>query len=385
MRRTNFDLAATTPVRPEVAEAMRPYLADAYGNPSSTHGVGRAARAALEEARERVAAALGARRGEIVFTGGGTEADNLAVLGRSRAERLAGGAGGVVVSAIEHKAVLGAAHAAADEGAPLTILAVDEEGRLLLDALDEALAAAPAVVSVMWGNNEIGSLQPVREACERCRRAGVAFHSDAVQAFGKVPVRVNDAGCDLLSISAHKIGGPKGVGALFVRDGVALRPLVHGGGQEGGLRPGTQNVAGAVGLGVAAELAAAELTREAARLRALRDRLEAGLHAAIPGLVVNGGVERLPHVLNMGLPDVDPDAVLVALDLEEVAVSSGSACQSGAAAPSHVLLAIGRPPTGEAWLRFSLGWCSTDEDVDAALERVPRVVERVRAAAAERA
>lgn len=373
-----LDHAATTPVRPEVRAAMEPYFSERFGNPNSVHARGREARSALEEARERLAAALGAHPDEIVFTGGGTDADDLAVLGRSRADRREGGSGAVVCSAIEHSAVLESGRAAADEGAPLRVVGVDESGRVEVPSLREALAEPAAVVSIMWGNNEIGTLQEMPALVAASRTAGVPFHTDAVQAFGKVPVRVDEVPVDLLSISAHKIGGPKGVGALFVREGVDLVALIPGGGQERGLRSGTQNVAGAVGLGVAAELAAAEQRREGGRLAGLRDRLETGLRETVPDLHVNGGAERLPHVLSLALLDTDPEALLVSLDLEGIAASSGSACHSGAASPSHVLVAIGRPPHGEAWIRFSLGHASTDADIDEALGRIPRVVSRVR-------
>jgi len=250
---------------------------------------------------------------------------------------------------------------------------------VLLDAVDEALAARPSVVSVMWGNNEVGTLQPVAEIGARCRSAGVVFHSDAVQAFGKVRVRVDEVPVDLLTISAHKIGGPKGIGALYVRSGVEVVPLTHGGGQEWGLRPGTENVAAAVGFAVAAELAVREQEAEAARLAALRDRLEQGLKERVPGLVVNGGgAARLPHLLDVSVPDVDQEAILVALDLEGIAVSSGSACQSGTVEPSHVLVAMGRARENEASLRLSLGRTTTEEDVAQVIERFPAVVARVR-------
>ncbi|MGH7483053.1 MAG: cysteine desulfurase family protein [Longimicrobiales bacterium] len=373
-----LDHAATTPVRAEVRAAMEPYLSEQFGNPNSAHRWGREARNALEQARHRVAAALGARRTEVFFTGCGTESDNLAVLGRARAARRAGEPDGVVCSAIEHKAVLNAAAAAAAEGSPLTLLAVDPTGHVPLDAVAEALDSRPAVLSVMWGNNEIGTVQPVAEIGELCAEAGVCFHTDAVQALGKTRVRVDEAPCDLLAISGHKIGAPKGVGVLFARAGVDLAPITHGGGQESNVRPGTQNVAGAVGMAVAVELAASEMETEAARLSGLRDELETALRAAVPDLAVNGAGVRLPHVLNVSFPGVDQEMILMALDLEGVAVSGGSACQSGGASPSHVLVALGRPASGEAWLRFSLGHTTTREDVREAAARIPGVVARLR-------
>ncbi len=401
-----LDHAATTPMRPEVREAMRPYLEDGYGNPSSVHSRGTSARAALEDARARIAAAIGANRREIIFTGGGTEADNLAVLGRWRAVARKARDGErplprVVCSAIEHSAVLQAARQAAREGAPLVLLAVDGEGRVQLGALAEALepdeSGRPAVVSVMWVNNEVGTLQPVAEIARRCRECEVVFHSDAVQALGKVPVRVDDAGCDLLSMSGHKLGAPQGVGALYVRRGVELEPILHGGGQEEGLRSGTHNLAGAVGLATAVELATGEVEDEERRLRTLRDRLEAGLRERVPDMEINGGeASRAPQILNLLVPGIPAETALMALDLEGMCVSTGSACQSGSGGLSHVLVAMGRadgtssqaneggadgagaPSVDAAFIRMSLGRTTTDRDIDAVLERFPRVVERVR-------
>jgi len=384
-----MDHAATTPMRPEVVEAMRPHFGDRFGNPSSVHGQGRAARSALEEARNRLAAAIGARRREIVFTGGGTEADNLAVLGAwRRAARLAreraAVAPGVVCSAVEHSAVLRSAEQAAREGAVLILLAVDEHGRVQTDALAEALDTGPAIVSVMWGNNEVGTLQPVHEIAHRCGKAATLFHTDAVQALGKVPVRVDACACDLLSMSSHKLGGPQGVGALYVRTGTELDPVVYGGGQENGIRSGTHNVAGAVGMAVAAELAVAELDAESARLARLRDRLEAALRERVEGLDVHGaGGDRLPQILNVRVTGIQADAALLALDAEGLCVSTGSACKSGSFKPSHVLSAMGRFHEDDdegmpAVIRFSLGHTTTEAEVDAVAERFPRAVERLR-------
>jgi cysteine desulfurase len=367
-----LDHAATTPVRPEVQAAMEPFLTERFGNPSSAHGPGRAARAALEDARERVAAAIGAEPAEIVFTGGGTEADNLAVLGRWRTT-----GEGVAVSAIEHSAVRRSAAAAAREGARVATLAVDEAARVDLDALYEALQEPLSVVSVMWANNEVGTIQPVAELAARCRDRGVAFHTDAVQAVAHVPVSVRDVPVDMLSMSAHKFGGPKGMGALYVRSGTELTPLIQGGGQERGLRAGTSNVAGAVGLAEALERAVSELPAEAERLRTLRDRLERSVLDLVDGAVVNGGgAERLPHVLSVSLPGLDSDVLLASLDMAGLAVSAGSACHSGASAPSHVLLAMGAG--SDAVLRLSLGWPTTGADVDRAIAVLGEVLERAR-------
>lgn len=381
-----LDHAATTPVRPEVRDAMASAWSAASGNPSSVHRWGRAARAVLEESRERLAAVLGAASREVLFTGSGTEADNLAVLGRWRAMRAGGAAGAVSVvhSAVEHKAVLGAAKTAGREGATVVVLAVDEDGRVLMEGLAEGLAARPAVVSVMWGNNEVGTLQPVMEVAERCRSAGVVFHTDAVQAFTRERVRVDEVPCDLLSLSAHKLGGPKGIGALYARSGTELAPLEYGGGQERGLRPGTEDVAAAAGFALAAELAATEQAVEVPRLAALRDRLEAGLGVRVRGLVVNGGgARRLPHILNVSVPDADQEALLASLDLEGVAAASGSACQSGAVEPSHVLVAMGRHVSGEASVRFSLGRTTTEQEIEEVIERFAAVAERLRSFAGD--
>ncbi|HUG41374.1 MAG TPA: cysteine desulfurase family protein [Longimicrobiales bacterium] len=371
-----LDHAATTPVRPEALAAVSAAMEAGHGNASSGHGPGRAARAALEEARARVAAAIGATPREIVFTSGGTEADNLAVLGRWRA-----GAGGVAISAVEHSAVRAPAAAAAREGAALTTLAVDGEGRLDPGGLEEALEQDLAVVSVMWGNNETGTLQPVRQVAELCAARGVPFHTDAVQAVGHVPVRVDEVGCSLLSMSAHKFGGPPGVGALFVRAGTSLTPLVSGGGQERGVRAGTSNVPGALGLAVALERAVRDLGREAGRLAGLRDRLRTRIEAASPELHVNGGgADRLPHILSVGLDGVPADVLMASLDTAGLAVSAGSACHSGASEPSHVLVAMGR--VSDAIVRFSFGWSSTAADVDRAAATFLEILERARAAIA---
>lgn len=389
-----LDHAATTPVRPEVRAAMAPYLDDRFGNPSSMHRWGRQARNALEEARERVAAAIGANRREIIFTSGGTEADNLAVLGRWRSAcRAAGGESGtaagidrhavgpVVCSAIEHKAVSAAAQCAVEEGASMVVLAVDELGRVDPDAVAEVLVDRPCVVSVMWANNEVGTIQAVAEIGARCRTAGVAFHTDAVQAFGKVPLRVDTTPCDLLSISAHKVAGPKGIGALYVRDATLVLPLTHGGGQERELRPGTENVAAAVGFAVAAELAADQQQEAAIRMAALRDRLEAGLLDRVPDLVVNApGDSRLPNILNVTVGRADQEGMLIGLDLEGVAASGAAACHSGTVKPSHVLTAMGRAQDGGAGVRLSVGWTTTQSEIDFAIDAFARVVDQLRVA-----
>jgi cysteine desulfurase len=376
-----LDHAATTPVRPEVLEVMMPYLTDqSFGNPSSAHRFGRAARAGIEQARRQIAEALGAEPSQVIFTSGGTEADNLSVVGAALAARDRGEDMCAAVSAIEHKAVLAAAHAVCHLGGREVLLPVDDCGMLDLDALDQALADSPSVVSVMWVNNEVGVLQPVAEIAERCRDAGVIFHTDAVQALGKVPVSVQNLCCTLLTISGHKIGAPKGIGALIVRDRKAVEAILHGGGQQYGIRPGTENVAGAVALGRAVQLAVAEQGALAVRLVALREELARRLRAAVPGLVVNAETSpRAPHLLSVAVPGADSEALLMHLDLAGVAASSGSACSTGAVEPSHVLVAM-RVPRDLALgtIRFSLGRESSAQDVERAAEVVPGVVEKVR-------
>ncbi len=316
----------------------------------------------------------------MIFTSGGTEADNLGIVGAALAARDRGDAMCVVVSAIEHKAILAAAHAVCRLGGREVVLPVDSSGRVELDALEAALAERPAVVSVMWVNNEVGMVQPVREIAGRCHAAGVTFHTDAVQAFGKLPVCMSDLPCTLLTLSGHKIGAPTGIGALVVRDRKAVEAIIHGGGQQYGIRPGTENVAGAVALGRAALLAAREQAEEAERLGRLRDELAARLKAVVSDLQVNGeSSERAPHVLNLSVPGTDSEALLMHLDLAGVAASSGSACSTGAVEPSHVLVAMGVPrELALAAIRFSLGRQSTAGDVERVVEVMPGVVAKVR-------
>ncbi len=383
-RVTYLDNAATTPVRPEVLEAMLPYLGtEAFGNPSSAHRFGRAARAGLEEAKRAVADAVGAEPNQVVFTSGGTEADNLAIIGAALAARDKGSAFRVAVCATEHKAAIAAAHAVKHLGGEEVILPVTATGQVERAAFAAALERGVAVVSVMWVNNEVGTVQPVAELALRCRDAGVLFHSDAVQAFGKLPVSLHAVNCALLTISGHKIGAPKGVGALIVRERKAVEAIIHGGGQQFGIRPGTENVPGIVGLGVAARLAAAEQHALATRVRDLRDELERRLLAIVPDAVINGWQsERAPHITNASIPGTDSDALLMHLDLAGIACSSGSACSTGAVEPSHVLSAMGvARELGVAALRFSFGKDSTMEDVDAVTAALPRVVEKVRSLA----
>jgi len=384
-RVTYLDNAATTPVRPEVLEAMLPYLGkEAFGNPSSAHRFGRAARAGVEEAKRAIAEAVGAEPNQVVFTSGGTEADNLAIIGAALAARDRDGPFRVAVSATEHKAALAAAHAVKHLGGEEVILPVSASGLVDNRALDSVLDEGVALVSVMWVNNEVGTVQPVADVASRCCDAGVLFHSDAVQAFGKVPVSLRDVNCTLLTISGHKIGAPKGVGALIVRDRKAVEAIIHGGGQQFGIRPGTENVPGIVGLGIAAKLAAQEQPALAARLRELRDELERRVLAIVPDAVINGWQsERAPHISSISIPGTDSEALLMHLDLAGIACSSGSACSTGTVEPSHVLTAMSVPrELGVAALRFSLGKDSTIDDVEAVTGVLPRIVEKVRSLSA---
>ncbi|HEU4585168.1 MAG TPA: cysteine desulfurase family protein, partial [Gemmatimonadaceae bacterium] len=338
-----MDHAATTPVRREVFEAMEPFFGPRFGNPSSMHRWGREARAALDAARERLAHCLGAEPDEICFTSGGTESDNFAILATFHARRREGRRA-VVTTPIEHKAILGAVHQAAREGAEERLLEVSHVGLVDRDSFDASVRDDTAVCSVMWVNNEIGALQPIEELAPRAKERGAVFHTDAVQAFGKVHIDASSIPFDILSMSGHKIGAPKGIGAIFIRRGTPYEPLLFGGAQNRGVRPGTENVAFAVGLATAAELAVAEREEEVRRLAALRDRLEAALLERIPDAVVNGkSGSRAPHILNISVPGTDSESLLLALDLAGVACSSGSACQSGSVEPSHVLTAIGVP------------------------------------------
>jgi cysteine desulfurase len=374
-----LDHAATTPVREEVFEAMKPFYGPRFGNPSSTHRWGREARAALDEARERVGRCLGARPDEICFTSGGTEGDNLAILGAWRA-RKAKGRKAVLTTPIEHKAILGAVHQAAREGAEERFLRMTPEGVVDMKSFDDLMDDAVAVCSTMWVNNEIGTIQPVPEMATKAKERGAFFHTDAVQAFGKVSIDAQKQQFDFLTISGHKIGAPKGIGALFIRRGTSIEPLMHGGTQDRGRRPGTENVAAAVGLARAAELTLAECEANCTRLRSLRDRLEAGILARVPDAVVHGrGAERAPHILNLSVPGTDSESLLMALDLRGIAASGGSACQSGSIDPSHVLAAIGvRPDLAGAAIRMSLGSLTTDHSIDRVLEVFPALVAKAR-------
>lgn len=378
-----LDHAATTPVRPEVLDAMLPFFGPRFGNPSSMHRWGRDARTALDEARERVARCLGANPDEICFTSGGTEADNIAILGAWRS-RTHEGRNAIVTSPIEHKAVLGAVHQAAREGADERLCGVSTTGIVERDSFDALLRDDTAIASIMWINNEIGTIQPVAELAELAKAKGALFHTDGVQAFGKIAIDTKAIPVDVLSVSGHKIGAPKGIGAVFIRRGTVIEPLFHGGEQDRGRRPGTENVAATIGLARAAELAVAEREEECSRLERLRNRLEDAILARVPDAVIHGrgAPQRAPHIVNISVSGTDSESMLMALDLRGIACSAGSACQSGSVSPSHVLSAMGvAPDLASAAIRMSLGSMTTDADIDRVVEVFPALVAKARGVA----
>ena len=382
--RIYLDYNATSPVPAEVADAVSAALRDCPGNASSIHAFGQRAKAVLDEARASVARLIGADPAEIVFTSGGTEADNLAVRGIAES-RPDGARPAIIVSAIEHEAVLNAARALHRRGWPVTLLPAGPSGVVDVEDLARALDAAgghpPALVSVMLVNNELGTVQPVKALAALARARGVPFHTDAVQAVGRVPIDVRELGVDLLSIAGHKFGAPKGVGALWVRRGLALQPQFVGGRQERGRRAGTENTPAIEGMRVAAEVAARQLPSEAPRQAVLRDRLERGILERVPGTSVNGDpAARVPNTSNISFEGVEGESLVIGLDLEGIAVSTGSACSSGTLEPSHVLRAVGLPPARvEGAVRFSLGPATTAAEIDRVLEAVPAIVSRLRA------
>jgi len=381
MRRVYLDHAATTAVDPEVAELMAQVLRDVPGNPSSIYAEGRRARALVDRARDEVAAAIGAEPGEIVFTSGGTEADNLALRGVLKAREAE--ADGIVTTSIEHHAILDTAHDLEAHGqARASVVGVDRTGRVSPADVRAALDERTAVVSVMHGNNEIGTLQPVAEIGAICRERGVTFHSDAVQTVGALEIDVRAVPIDLLSVNAHKFYGPKGVGALYVRRGTRIATVQTGGGQEQGRRTGTENVAGVVGLGAAMRIATAKRAAESARQTRLRDALIAGIRSRIPDATLTGHpTERLPNNASFCFSGTQGEALVVSLDLEGFSASSGSACTSGNTDPSHVLLALGlERDLAQGSLRLTLGRSTTDEDIAALLHALPPIVARLRAA-----
>jgi cysteine desulfurase len=384
MRRVYMDANATTPLLPQVFEAMRPYFLEQFGNASSIHQQGQQARAAVEHAREQVAALIHSRPAEIVFTSGATESDNLALFGIFARAASDGNTGGhLITTAIEHHAVLHAAEQLRERGIAVTFLPVSQQGVVDPEDVRRALRPDTRLISVMLANNETGAIQPVEEIGRIAAQAGVYFHIDAVQAAGKLPIDVKSLGCHLLSLSAHKMHGPQGTGALYVRRGTRIAPLFYGGQHERQRRAGTENLPGLVGFGAAAAIAQAAITDGAmARVAALRDRLERGLLAAVDESGVNGPISpdsRTPNTTNLWFDHLEGEALVIALDLKGLAVSGGSACASGATEPSHVLVAMGLSDhRARASLRFSLSRLTTDNDVDHALALVPAAVSRLR-------
>lgn len=374
-----LDHNATTPLHPQVLAAMTPFLIERFGNASSLHAWGREAKAALERARMTMARALGTSdKDTMVFTAGGTEADNLALAGVATAQ--AGRGRHIIISAVEHHAVLNTATHLARMGFEVTRLGVDSDGMLDPDDVRRAIRSDTILVSLMHGNNETGVLFPISPIGRICRERGITFHTDAVQSFGKLPLDVEAMQVDLLSLSAHKIHGPKGIGALYIRRGTKMQPILHGGLQERSRRAGTENVAGAIGLAAATELALGDQESAAKRMTDLRDRLEQGVMASVPGVLRNGHpTERLPHATNLAFTGLEAESLILALDLAGVGVSSGAACSSGSLEPSHVLLAMGLPRDRVmSSARFSLGRMSTREEIDRVLEILPPIVERLR-------
>jgi len=377
-RRVYMDHSATTPMRREVLEAMTPYFDRVFGNASSFHSFGQEARKAVEDAREKLAGLIGAQSEEVVFTSGGTESDNLAIVGVAKAYRKKGAH--IITCAIEHHAVLNTCRALEKQGFELTVVGVDGHGLVNPQALRDAIRPDTTLVSIMLANNEVGVIEPVAELAAVAHEAGALFHTDAVQAMGKIPVNVEDLGVDLLTMSGHKFHGPKGVGALYRRKGTRIRPLMQGGHHERNIRPGTENVPGIVGMATALELACIEMPREAERLAGLRDRLQNGLQERIEDVLVNGHpTQRLPHLTNVSVMGVEGESMLLSLDGHGIAAATGSACTSGSLEPSHVLMAMGIPPeVAHGSLRFSLGRMNTEQDVDHVLEVLPGVVARLR-------
>jgi cysteine desulfurase len=387
MNHVYLDYNATTPVEPEVLEAMLPYFSTEFGNAASIHTPGQKARAAVETAREQVAALIGARAQEIIFTSGGTESDNHAIFGvvgqaflPVSSSRNTNSFPHIILSAIEHEAVLNACQALEKEGVAVTYLPVDGNGLIEIERLRAAIQPQTVLITIMHANNELGTVQPLKEIGRIAADADVYFHTDAVQSAGKLPIDVNALQVDLLSLSGHKFYAPKGVGALYIRSGTRLRQLLYGGHHQRGFRPGTENVAGIVGLGKAAEIARKSLAEDARRISALRDKLQQGLLHRVPQSRVNGGAApRTPNTTNLVFPGIDGEALLIALDLKGLACSTGAACSSGAVEPSHVLTAIGLPPEeARASLRFSLGRHTTEKEIEFALQIVPAAAAQLR-------
>jgi cysteine desulfurase len=378
VRRIYLDNNATTPLAPEVFEAMKPYLLEDFGNASSIHWFGQQAKNAMENARQQVAKLINARPGEVIFTSGGTESDNAAIFGIVQASRVA--APHIITSSVEHHAVLNTAQALEKQGVSVTYVRVSASGVVDPEDVQRAIRPDTVLISIMHANNEIGTIQPLEEIGGIARERDIYFHSDAVQSVGKIPVDVEKLGVDLLSLSAHKLHGPKGVGAMFIRKGTSLKPLLYGGHHERDRRPGTENVPGIVGLGMAAELAWAHLEEYGQHVAGLRDRLERGILEQVPQVSVNGDPQRrLPNTSNLCFDCVEGEGFVIAMDLRGIACSTGAACSSGAVEPSHVLSALGRTPEqARSSIRFSLGRHNTAEDIAVTLATLPAVVERLR-------
>ena len=371
-----LDNAATTAVRPEVLDAMLPYFSKAYGNPSSIHSIGREAKIAVETARRQVAAAIGAQPQEIYFTAGGSESDNWALRGIADVTQ----GKHIITSAVEHHAILHTCEYLETKGYRITYLPVDEYGRVNPQDVKAAITDDTILITIMTANNEIGTLEPIAEIAAIAKDAGITFHTDAVQAVGAIPIDVNTLGVDMLSMSAHKFNGPKGIGALYIRKGLRISPLIFGGAQERKMRAGTENLASIVGFGKAIELANAELDAHAEKLSRLRDKLINGVFEAIPDVRLNGHpIDRLPNNFNMCFRFIEGESLLMRLDLAGIEGSSGSACTSGSLDPSHVLLAIGLPhEIAHGSLRLTLGNDTTEEDIDYVLTKLPGIVQTLR-------
>jgi len=380
VRRVYFDHSATTPVRREIAEEIQKFMTDYFGNPTSLHYFGRQVRKAVEEAREKVASSIGAQPGEIVFTSGGTESDNMAIHGIAMTNKNRGNH--IITSAVEHHAVLNTVKALGKEGFTITILPVDKYGMVSVDDLANAITNKTILISIMHASNEVGTIQPIKELAALAREKNIPFHTDAVQSLGKIPVDVNELGVDLLTISGHKIYGPKGVGALYIRKGTRWRQtLFHGGAQEKLRRAGTENVPGIIGLGMACEFAMQEREQEARRLSGLRDRLIKEVMEKIPHVRLTGHpTMRLPNHASFCFEFIEGESMLLSLDMKGIAASSGSACTSGSLEPSHVLLSMGIPhELAHGSIRITLGRDNTEEDIDYFMEVMPPIVERLRA------
>lgn len=374
-----FDNAATTRVRPEVCQAMAKYFSESYGNPSSIYKIAQENKTAVEKGREQVAKAINAEKNEIYFTAGGSESDNWAIKGI--AESYANKGKHIITLAIEHHAVLHTCEYLESKGFEVTYLPVDEFGLVNIDELKKAIRKDTILISIMFANNEIGTIQPIKEIGAIAKENGIIFHTDAVQAVGHLPIDVKEMNIDLLSMSSHKFYGPKGIGALFIRKGIKIKPLIHGGAQERNRRAGTENVPGIVGMGLAIELITNELQEETKRLSYLRDKLIDGILNAIPYSRLNGDKEkRLPGNVNISFEFIEGESILLMLDMKGICASSGSACTSGSLDPSHVLLAIGLPhEKAHGSLRLSLGMFNTEEEVDYIIKELPPIVERLRA------